>query len=225
MTDRCYAVSAGCFFCWDRPARKAHPRTGKEQRSVFVCPQVTNHHGGADARIFLQTAKKWSSEWQKISRKALIFGNKVSTLVKNQRFRIGGRMKRLCCALFIVLVCIFTFSEQKVEAGSGWSKSYISSLSTQDCKGIAARDKSYCKTADCKGIASGEKSYCKTSDCKGVASGERSYCSSSLCKGWATKNKSYCDSADCKGVATGQKSYCQSKQCKAIAAKDKSYCP
>jgi hypothetical protein len=50
-----------------------------------------------------------------------------------------------------------------------WSSSYISSLSSGDCKGIASKDKSWCTTNDCKGIASGDKSWCQSNDCKGVS--------------------------------------------------------
>ena len=69
---------------------------------------------------------------------------------------------------------------------ASFESSWFSHLSSNDCKGIASGDKSYCDSNDCKGIASGDKSYCDSNDCKGVASKDKSYCDSNSCKAWAS---------------------------------------
>jgi hypothetical protein len=69
-------------------------------------------------------------------------------------------MKTIMLVLSIVGVLFWMTSSSQVEAGSGWSDDYISTLSSKDCKGIASGQKSYCKSKQCKATASGERSYC-----------------------------------------------------------------
>ena len=110
-------------------------------------------------------------------------------------------------------------------ATSGWGGDWIASLSSNDCKGIASGDRTWCDTNDCRAIASGDRTWCDSNDCRGVASKDRTWCETNLCKGWASADRTWCDTNDCKGVASKDRTWCDSAQCKAIASADRTWCP
>ena len=82
--------------------------------------------------------------------------------------------------------------EVTTAAPSAWSGDWIASLSSNDCKGIASGDRTWCDSNDCKGIASGDRTWCDSNDCRGVASTDRTWCDSAQCKAIASGDRTWC---------------------------------